>query len=225
MEFLANLIKPTLPYITSAILLISFLPEAKAQDKRDFGIQAGSSYYYGDFNETMPFYQPSFGFGVIFRYNFNPNYSIRTSAIYTAVKGSFPSDYFLPTLQGASFSKTIISTEVMGEFNFIPFNPINNRSKKFSPYVNLGIGLAQVGGNYIPHIPFSLGIKYTPGMRHTFALEWRFHKTFTDKIDDYAAPNDGKIPYLHNNDWFSFFGLIYTYRLFNQGNLCPAYKD
>jgi len=51
------------------------------------------------------------------------------------------------------------------------------------------------------------------------------HKTFNDTIDDYSSPDDGRKPFLHNNDWFSFIGLIYTYRIPNNSYICPAYNS
>lgn len=194
-----------------------------SQDKRDFGIQVGATYYYGEFNESIPLYSPSFAMGVIFRHNINNNYSIRASAIYATVKGSSTSSNIIPD-PNINFTKNIIGVEVMGEFNFFSFNPVSTRKPKLSPFVNAGVGVAQMGTSYFLHIPFGGGLKFTPGQRHTFALEWRLHKTFNDTIDDYSSPDDGRKPFLHNNDWFSFIGLIYTYRIPNNSYICPAYK-
>ncbi len=199
------------------------LPNVQGQDRRDFGIQAGVSYYYGDFNEIMPLYSPSFAMGVVFRYNINHSYSIRASGIYAAVSGNSSSSDIIPD-PNISFSKTIIGAEALGEFNFLRINPVSERKGKLSPYVNAGFGIAQLGSTFMIHIPFGGGLKYTPGQRHTFALEWRLHKTFNDLIDDYRSPNDGRKPFLHNNDWFSFMGLIYTYRIPNNSYICPAYR-
>lgn len=204
---------------------INFIAKLFAQDKRDIGLQLGGTYYYGDFNETTPFYKPSLGAGIIFRYNFNNFYSIRISALYGSITGSSPTDQYLPQVESnASFSKTIIDAEIMGEFNFLPFNPINERDRRFTPFVNLGVGASKIGGTVAPSIPFGIGIKFAPLHRHTVALEWRFHKTFTDSIDDYQAPSDGKSAVIHNNDWVSFIGLVYTFRLFNGDNPCPVYQ-
>ena len=212
----------------SSLLVLSFfllLPfKSHGQDKRDFGVQAGSTYYSGDFNEAKPLYQPSFAMGVIFRYNFNTQYSIRASALYGAIKGESPSGFFLPLSASTTFSNTLLEAEVMGEFNFVSFSPLSTRKKKLSPYVNIGLGVGQLSGSVLFHIPFGVGLKFSPGKRHTLAMEWRFHKTFNDELDSYAAPDDGKTPFLHNNDWFSYIGLIYTYRLYNSGNVCPVYK-
>lgn len=225
MDILANRI--FCKFLPGLLVLFSVLVlpfKSYSQDKRDVGVQVGSTYYYGDFNETKPLYQPSFAMGVIFRYNFNTQYSLRASALYGTIKGESPSGFFLPLPVTTSFSKTVLEAEVMGEFNFVSFSPISNRKNRLSPYVNLGLGVGQLGGSVLLHIPFGVGLKFTPAKRHTLAMEWRFHKTFNDELDSYAAPDDGKAPFLHNNDWFSYIGLIYTYRLYDTGNVCPVYK-
>lgn len=207
------------------LLLTLFNTNNYAQDKRDIGLQLGGTYYYGDFNERTPLYQPSFSLGVIFRYNINNFYSLRGSANYSKIQGSYNSTSYLPNVNTEqSFSKALLGFEVMGEFNFLNFNPISERKGKFSPFVNLGIGVSQIGGNFFANIPFGIGMKYTPGQRHTISIEWRLHKTFTDKIDGYTAPTDNRTALAHNKDWVSFAGIIYTYRLFNNNNICPVYK-
>ncbi len=206
------------------LLILSFAGfKVNSQDRRDFGIQAGATYYYGEFNEILPLYSPSFGLGVVFRYNILPQFSIRASAIYAGIKGSSSTSNIIPD-PNITFSKNIIGAEAIAEFNFRKFNPISERKGSLTPYVNAGIGVAELGSSFLIHIPFGGGLKYTPGQRHTFAFEWRLHKTFNDLIDDYSSPNDSRKPFLHNNDWFSFMGLIYTYRLPNNNYICPAYR-
>lgn len=196
-----------------------------AQDHFDVGLQLGASYYNGEFNENRPLNQSLPAVGAIFRYNYSPFYSLRASATFTQVQGTFKGQEYLPQVRKANFKKQVLNAEVMLEFNFIELDPDDSRHRKMlSPYINVGLGGALIGSSFYPIVPFSAGLKFTPGKRHTFALEWRFHKTFSDTIDNYALPNNGVRALAHNNDWFSFMGLIYTYRLYNQGRSCPAYK-
>lgn len=206
------------------ILLLTTSITAHSQDKRDIGLQVGGTYYYGDFNESKPMYNSSASLGVLFRYNINNHYSIRASALYGRIAGNYTEISYLPGVTASSFSKSLLDAQIMGEFNFINFNPVNTRKVKISPFVNLGFGVSQIGGSITPNIPFGLGFKITPGQRHTISCEWRFHKTFTDFIDNYSAPKDKRSVFIHNNDWISFMGVTYTYRLFNNNNICPVYK-
>lgn len=196
-----------------------------AQNKRDVGFQAGTTYYYGDFNKNQPLYQPSPAIGVIFRYNYNRYYSIRGSLSHGSLKGSYSGNEVLPSITKTSFDVSVTNLEAMIEFNFVEINPNNiTHAKQVTPYINIGIGGALISDYITANIPFSAGIKYTPGKRHTLAFEWRFHKTFTDNVDSYNAPYINRKSIFHNNDWLSFMGIIYTYRLFDHGQLCPVYE-
>lgn len=178
----------------------------------------------GDYNEGTPLYQPSPSLGVIYRYNFNKIYSLRFSASYSGLKGSYSSyNHYLPGAVG-SFSKQIVSAEILVESNFLTFNTQDPRRNSFAPYVILGVGGAYISGSMIPQFPFGVGVKYCPVQRITVGCEWRLHKTFNDNIDGYQGVYDGSKPFFHNNDWFSFVGLFITFRLYNNNYTCPAYR-
>ncbi|HOZ14569.1 MAG TPA: DUF6089 family protein [Tenuifilaceae bacterium] len=209
-------------YLVLPIIILLISIDSFSQDKRDIGLTLGGNYYYGDFNESLPLQSPALGIGVIFRYNFDKHYSIRASAQYGSISGSYNGNYYLPGTFPSTFSKSYLDAQIMGEFNFLSFSPIGERKKKITPFVNLGIGISQVGGAFIPNLPFGIGVKYTPIQRHTVAIEWRFQKTMVDNIDNYMPLNSNAI--IHNNDWLAFVGLTYTYRLYNNSEICPVYK-
>ncbi len=211
------------------LLLIIFLSfycfeHTYSQEKKDLGVQLGASYYAGDYNQGKILYQPLPAFGIVYRYNLNTFYTLRASATYGVLRGNYSSfNHYLPNLPN-SFTKQIIETEIIGEANFLTFSTKNAKKDVFSPYVILGFGGAYIGGEIIPNIPFGVGLKYCPIPRITVGFEWRLHKTFSDKIDNYQNVFDGSKAIFHNNDWFSFMGLFITFRLYNYDNTCPAYK-
>ncbi|RPH33944.1 MAG: hypothetical protein EHM93_02940 [Bacteroidales bacterium] len=195
----------------------------KSQERRDIGLQAGGSYYMGDYNQGTPMYQPSPSFGLLFRYNLNKYYSLRLSASYNGLKGNYTSsNFYLPGVTG-SFSKQLIEAEGLCEMNFMSFNTKCLNKDNFTPYVIFGFGAAYVGGEIIPHLPFGVGVKYCPLPRITIGWEWRLSKTFSDNIDNYNNVYDGSKAIFHNNDWFSFVGLFVTFRLY-KNNTCPVYE-
>ena len=208
------------------VFLLFGVATLSAQNKLDLGFVGGASYYNGEFNENMPLYMPSPLVGAILRYNFNDYYSFRTSLNIGNVRGKYDGEPLLPEAPRGDFKKSLLSAEVMIEFNFLPIQPVNQRNVvHFAPYINAGAGLAFVNGTFTPTVPFGVGLKMSPGHRHTFALEWMFHKTFTDMIDNYEATRHTAHAVLHNNDWFSYIGLVYTYRLLVGGRTtCPVYK-
>lgn len=206
---------------TSLILFLS--SSCFSQERKDIGIQVGGSYYMGDYNQGKPLYQTSPGLGLIFRYNLNKYYSLRLSANYGGLKGTFSSlNQYLPGVTG-SFSKTLIESEGLCEINFMSFNTKHLNKDNFSPYFILGIGGAYIGGEIVPHLPFGIGIKYCPISRIAIGWEWRLSKTFSDNIDNYNNIYDGSRATFHNNDWFSFVGIFITFRL-NKNSTCPVYE-
>ena len=195
-----------------------------SQERKDIGIQAGGTYYIGDYNVSKPLFQPSPGIGLIYRYNTSKYFSLRASAYYGSLKGSHSiSNQYLPGPTG-SFSKQLIEADGVCEINFMSFNTKHLNKDNFTPYVVVGMGIAYIGGEIIPHLPFGAGIKYCPASRLTVGVEWKLSKTFNDNIDNYLGVYDGSKPILHNNDWFSFVGLFITFRLYNYGNTCPVYQ-
>ena len=195
-----------------------------SQERKDLGVQAGAAYYVGDFNQGRPLYHPYPSIGAIYRYNLNRFYSLRLSASYGGLKGIYSAgSSYLPNAN-SSFSKQLIEIKFLGEANFLSFSTVDSKRDKFAPYVTLGLGCAYLGGEIVPNIPFGVGVKYCPLPRLTVGFEWRLHKTFSDKIDNYQNIFDGTKAIFHNNDWFSFMGLFITFRLYNYGNTCPVYK-
>ncbi len=194
-----------------------------AQERNDIGISVGTSSYIGDYNPTLSYNNPQPSVGLHFRHNSSNYYSIR-AAVSMAGLGSSINDldtYFPGTQSG--FSKMLYEGELLAEIGFLPFNTKNKTSMHFSPYVIAGIGAASVDGIIIPHIPFGIGTKYAFGNRISIALELRLHKTGNDLFDNYENLHTTS-SLVHNNDWFTFTGLLLSYRIYNEKGLCPVYK-
>lgn len=210
----------------SIVLLLVASTLSLAQNRLDVGLHMGVSYYYGEYNENRPLYKSNLSFGAIFRHNMSDYYSLRGSLDIGRLSGQHSGEQLLPKAPGGAFSRSLLSTELMLEFNFFPLNPVSLKPQQtLTPYINVGAGIALVQTQLVPNIPFGGGLKFTPGNRHTAALEWMFHKTFTDHIDHYEAPREGRHALLHNHDWFSVISLIYTYRLPGGNNsVCPVYR-
>ncbi len=204
-----------------ALFVFSFLFNySKSQERNDFGVLLGSSYYLGDFNVGQQFYQPLPAFGALFRHNLSSMYSLRLSGAFGWVKGSYDaSDHFLP-FNPNPFNYTLVEFEGVVEIGFLPFDTKQGTKNRITPYVVLGIGGAYVNSRFIGHLPMGLGVKYSPMDRWAIGFEWRLHKTAFDKMDNFEI--DGGI--VTNKDWFSIAGLFVSYRLFKQGATCPAYK-
>ena len=208
------------------LLVLSFLPILSyTQEKNDVGFSVGASYYMGDFNLATQFYMPSPSIGIMLRHNLNDFYSIRLSGSRGQLKGVYNSKSFLlPNLPNkTSFNHQIVELSASLEVGFRPFATKPADANKYSPYVTLGVGAAYADRKLFAHFPFGIGIKFTPFNRWTFGLEWSLHKTFTDGIDGYSNLSSIERIRIHNYDWVGIGGLCVSYRLVNEGVICPVY--
>ncbi len=217
------------------LIILFFFPgqRSEAQRKSDIGIFAGVSYYMGDINTNRQFYAPSIAIGPIYRYNFNPRTAVRLSGIYHQLRGNdqdFSDPYQLA--RGASFSGSYIDLAAMYEFNFMPYQTAN-RKTKYTLYVAGGPGYnivlssnTSTGINPRSHftIPFSLGFKFNAGKRLSAGVEWSPRKTYNDRIDGVQNIGTENQHYLvGNKDWYNFAGVFFTYKIFNRVE-CPTYE-
>jgi opacity protein-like surface antigen len=216
--------------ILSVFLLIS-CNSAFSQRAAQVGIFAGTAYYMGDINPNRHFYRPSLSLGFLYRYNLNARYAVKASANYGQFSGS---DLDFPKLlhpdrpmSPASFQTSLIDVSLQVEFNFLPFTTgIANWA--YTPYISTGISGALIlssdrASENMLNLPFGIGVKVNLTKRMTAGAEWSFRKSFNDKLDGLENPS-GVYSVLHNNDWYSFLGVIITYKFFNFAVDCPVYK-
>jgi hypothetical protein len=201
------------------------IPAISAQRKMDFGLFLGGSSYVGDLNPGKQFYKPQPAAGLIARYNINKRFAIRVNGTYVMLKGNsndFP-DQVLPYMPGSSFATNLIDFSSGLEFNFSPYITGTDEWLN-STYVVGGIGytLNLSGGQNFVTVPFGFGFKININTRLSAGLEWCYRKTFYDGIDNLESPLGKSI--LHNNDWYSTYGLLITYKFVKFVADCPVYK-
>ncbi len=207
---------------------MSFTLLSFSQRNSDIGIFSGFSYYMGDINPKKYFYSPSPSFGGIYRYNINRRYALRANAFYGRLKGNdldFPNHYH-PDRPSVSFTTTLLDLGGNFEFNFLPYTPTINQWE-YSTYITAGLGYSLIlnstaGARNHFTIPFGVGLKVNITNRLSSGAEMTFRKTFTDKIDGVENPLASSP--VHNNDWYSFFGVFITYKFFKFAADCPAYN-
>jgi hypothetical protein len=215
-----------LHWITLFVLLS--LP-LTGQRNSDFGLLGGVSSYIGDINPGKLMYSPLPAGGLFYRYNLHPRQSIRTSILVGGLRANdldFGNSF--QQARAASFSGVIGEWSAQFEFNFLPYTTRGKRWN-YTPYIAGGVGVAFINTTvftYTPVIPFSLGFKINFYKNFGLEAEYGFRKTFYDNFDglkDLTAPSD--YSWLHNNDWYSFAGLAFTWKFFNRLIGCPAYED
>ena len=181
----------------------------------EFGLFLGCSYYLGELNPNGHFNsltQPAGG--VVYRYNFNPRFSIKGNLLFGNVMGD-DSRSGVPSqiTRNYSFKSPITELGAELEFNFLPFTTGDPKTP-FTPYVFGGAAVfkfnpqGQIGNTWYAlqplgtegqgtpltndkkykliqmSLPFGVGLKFNIAARIGVSLEWGFRKTFTDYLDD-----------------------------------------
>lgn len=223
------------------LALVSF--STYAQRTSEFGLFLGRAYYLGEVNPKTHLGNGvgSLVYGVIYRYNLNPRYSLKASLVRTKVVGDDPSTEFsFNQFRNVKFETKL--TEISGqiEFNFLPYETGDSKHI-FSPYLFVGISAY----NYKPKttidgienedeevasatklaMPFGPGLKLSMGNKLSLAFEWGFRRTSNDVID--GLPNRFSEIYelgkTYDNDWYVISGFMLTYKLTRVGP-CPVYR-
>ncbi len=210
------------------------------QRSADYGIIGGVSSYLGDINPNRLFYSPLPAGGIFYRYNFHPRQSLRANIIFGGLRAN-DLDFNNPiqTARKAQFSGNIGEMALQFEFNFLPYST-QGKKWNLTPYIAAGLGLSFIDTKttvqlpsfnysaftYQPIIPFSVGFKINIHKNLGLEAEYGFRKTFYDNFDGLTNNIDpDHKAWLHNNDWYSFAGIAFTWKIYNKLAGCPAFKD
>jgi hypothetical protein len=211
------------------LLLFCLSLSLSGQRTSDYGIFGGVTSYLGDINPTRLLYSPGPAGGMFFRYNLNPRQALKASILLGRISGNdldFNNDF--QKARKAFFSGTVGEASGQFEFNFLPYTT-EGKPWTFTPYFAAGLGIALVNTKafaYVPVIPFTFGLKMNIYKNLGLEAEYGFRKTFYDNFDglkDLISSSD--YSWLHNNDWYSFAGIAFTWKLFNRFAGCRAYDD
>jgi hypothetical protein len=122
-------------------------------DKTELGLGLGTTFYFGDFNEYLPFVEPRYYGTVLHRFYFNLLYALRTSISFGNIAGN-SSNYtgdnmpFYEIKYGPSniptvyFNRNFIDFNTGIELGFRTFEPVEHRiNERFTPYLFIGVGI------------------------------------------------------------------------------------
>lgn len=221
-----------------------------AQSHSEFGLAVGGFYYVGELNPDKHFLtgvEP--GGGIVYRRVLNKRYALKFNALYGNLSAS-DQDYNedFQDFRSYSFRSRIIEAAAEIEFNFFPY-VIGDNEYLSTPFVFGGINVfyanpeaSYTGGTSFyesegstsqsiisPAFVFGAGAKFTLLKKLGLSMEWGLRKTFRDDLD--AVNNRYNSPWIQgfqkgmeeNNDWYSFMGIMLTYRFNTKPQKCPAY--
>ncbi|MDH6306087.1 hypothetical protein M2459_002769 [Parabacteroides sp. PF5-5] len=212
--------------IVFIILLIGLFPALRAQEyKYEIGGMTGGAFYMGDVNKNTPFKGLNPALGGVFRYNANFRWAIKANLMWARVSGSTDGlDNVFPGNAQASFDRNLFELGGQAEFNFFAYSDKFSymNTKRFSPYILVGLGLTVAPGNGETfaglNLPLGVGVKYKLKNRINLGCELSFRKLFGDNFDvtdDSNAilddPYHIKGSILKNKDWYSLLLLSVTW--------------
>lgn len=213
-----------------SVILLSFLFVAgNSQQNADYGVYGGISTYFGDINHSKLFYAPLPSAGFFYRYNLHPRQSVKFSlyhGMFSADDADFNNDFQQTRM--SSFNGNVTELVSQFEFNFFSYSTMGKRWE-FSPYFATGIGVSLFDSQEFsvqPVIPLTIGFKVNIHKNMGLELEHGFRKTFYDNFDglkDNVSPDDYAL--LHNNDWYCFSGISFTWKIYNRSVNCATYFD
>jgi hypothetical protein len=101
---------------------LSLLAQKSFGERSELGFQVGGSYYTGDLNRMGHFQQVSLAGGIIYRYNVNPRFALRSTALVGQIKGNdakSKNEYFQN--RNLNFNSILIEGSFGVEFNYLTY--------------------------------------------------------------------------------------------------------
>lgn len=208
------------------VLFASVRMELFAQEYTyEIGGAAGSSFYMGDANKSRLFLHPGAAGGILFRYNHNLQWAVKTNILAGSLSGSttdsgnrFPGDH------QASFRRTFADIGSQVEFHFFRYSNGYEYlgAKSYTPYLFVGAGITIASGEktlFGANMPLGIGFKYKLKRRMNIGAEVSMRKLFRDDLDvmkqsaewNLDAPYGIKSSPLKNQDWYSFAMIYLTW--------------
>lgn len=107
----------------------------------ELGLSGGITHYVGDLNPTFHFRFPHPAGSVWGKYNFNKHWSLRAAFTYGRVSADDAEGVFdHQIVRNLRFQSDIFEVHSAIEFNFFPYRPGDPETKRFTPYLFLGVG-------------------------------------------------------------------------------------
>ncbi len=224
-------------FLTILVVIHSLVLTAtlRAQEyKYEIGGMAGVSFYMGDANKTKLYQSPGPAGGVVFRYNMDFRWAIKSNLAIGHISGDTKhSGNAFPYAQQSSFSRMFYELGGQVEFNFFNYSdkfPYLD-TKRWTPYVFTGVGFTFGSGEktfFDANIPLGVGVKYKLRDRLNLGFEFSFRRLFSDDFDvtkkgqnfNLNDPYGVKSSVLKNKDWYSLTVISITWDFGFRCNPC-----
>lgn len=216
----------TLHHILTFALALAGSGPAQAQELEyalELGVMGGPSFYLGDANYHSFYKNTQMGGGLIGRYNINPRMAVKFDLACTSVSGDaaklknkFPEQ----SGQEWKFKNTLVDIGAQYELSFWGYGMGSGYkgSRRFTPYIQLGLGATAGKGTFTLNIPIGVGVKYKLRERWNVGADWTMRFAMSDKLDGIEDPYGIRSGFLKNKDSYSLTMFYISY------DLCPKYR-
>ncbi|WP_420287311.1 DUF6089 family protein [Flavobacterium psychrophilum] len=222
---------------TTYILTLFFLFQIANAQTHEIGVFAGGSNFIGDVGRTDYINPRHVAFGLLYKWNVNPRYSWRLSAMQSKVGGNdFAAANTARKNRGLNFENTITEFSAGFEFNFFDFN-LHKFGFVSTPYLYSGVSyylsdnLYTINKKYYSSgvsggvaLPIIAGFKAKISDNFILGLEAGARYTFSDDLDGSIPKKKEFKQYAFGNtnskDWYVFTGLTLTYTFGNKPCYC-----
>lgn len=207
-------------------MLVSVASHAQELEyKMELGGMLGGSFYLGDANYTKLYKNTGLAGGAMARYNINPRMSLKFNLAYGGISGDARQmETKYPEIEGQKwdFSNSVYDLGCQYEISFWGYGTGAGYkgSRRFTPYIQVGLGFTYGGDAFTMNIPFGFGVKYKLKDRVNVGVDWTMRFSMSDKLDGIADPYSIQSGFLKNKDSYSFTMLYISYDLFPKYRKC-----
>ncbi len=200
-----------------------------SQEDGNLGLMLGTTSYFGEFNQYVPFINPYFMGGLVYKQTFKYRFGLRININFVALKGNSQQsmDLYERSLN-QSFTNMFGEVHLGGEYNFMRFDMNKPKDYFLSPYILAGVSFLNVPDPYNAFdfaFPIGFGVKYALSKKIMMGIELSYYWTYTDYLDKLPVDNYSTIQrsYNTNPDSYMILGLYITYQVFKNKPPCPVY--
>lgn len=206
-------------FVMAVGLLLSLTPlyaQTEMEYKMEIGGMLGGTFYMGDANFSQLYKNTNLAAGIVARYNINPRMAIKGNLNYGKISGDADK---LRQLYGEipgqdwKFSNALVDLSGTYELNFFGYGTGEGYkgNKRFTPYIQLGLGFTYCNKVFTANFPVGVGLKYKLRDRLNIGLDWTMHVSLSDKLDGISDPFKIESGFLKNTDVYSYTMLYISY--------------
>lgn len=203
-------------FITILLFHLTLVNAQELEYKLEVGVMGGGSFYLGDANYSVPYKNTNMAGALMARYNINPRMSLKFDLGCGGISGDASQNANkFPEMDSRTwdFKKPVFDLGCQYEISFWAFGTGKSYkgTKRFTPYIQVGLGFTYGNEHVTMNIPVGFGVKYKLMERMNVGMDWTMRFSMSDKLDGISDPYKIKSGFLKNKDSYSWTLVYLTY--------------